>query len=108
VENDIEEAITAIFAPPSQISASTKSIQREQGEDAEIPDPPEPIVNGAIDLGKLASEFLVLGIDPYPRKPGVAFVPPKTPDDPEEHPFAALKALKEKPEGPKGKKPKGK
>lgn len=108
VENDIEEAITAIFAPPSQISTSTKSIQKEQGEDAEIPDPPEPIVNGAIDLGKLASEFLVLGIDPYPRKPGVAFVPPKTPDDPEEHPFAALKALKEKPEGPKGKKPKGK
>lgn len=108
VENDIEEAITAVFAPPSQISSSAKSVQKEQGEDAEIPDPPEPIVNGAIDLGQLASEFLVLGIDPYPRKPGVEFVPPETPEDPDEHPFAALKALKGRPDQPKGKKPKGK
>ena len=26
-----------------------------------------------IDLGALAAEFLALGLDPYPRKPGVAF-----------------------------------
>jgi len=108
VENDIDEAITAVFAPPSQISSSRKSIQKEQGEDAEIPDPPEPIVNGAIDLGQLAAEFLALGIDPYPRKPGVAFAPPETPEDPDEHPFAALKALKDKPGVSRGKKPKGK
>lgn len=108
VENDIDEAITAVFAPPSQTPVSRKSVQTEQGEDAEIPEPPEPIVNGAIDLGLLATEFLVLGIDPYPRKSGVAFVPPATPEDPDEHPFAALKALKEKPEAPRGKKPKEK
>jgi uncharacterized metal-binding protein YceD (DUF177 family) len=108
VENDIDEAITAIFAPLSQISSSPKSVQREQGEDAEIPDPPEPIVNGAIDLGQLAAEFLVLGIDPYPRKPEAAFVPPQVSEDPDEHPFAALKALTAKPDGAKGKKPKGK
>jgi uncharacterized metal-binding protein YceD (DUF177 family) len=108
VENDIKEAITAVFAPPSQISSSPKSIQKEQGEDAEIPDPPEPIVNGAIDLGQLAAEFLVLGIDPYPRKPDVAFAPLETPDDPDEHPFAALKVLKAKPAVPPGKKSGGK
>ena len=38
---------------------------------------PDEIVNGKVDLGALASEFLTLGIDPYPRKPGVAFAEPK-------------------------------
>lgn len=108
VENDVEELIDVTFAPPDQISAMPKSVQKEQGDDAEIPDLPEPIVNGAIDLGKLATEFLVLGIDPYPRKPGAAFAAPETPPDPDEHPFAALRALKEAPGGSKGKKPKGK
>ncbi len=42
---------------------------------AEQPDPPDPIVNGRIDLGQLAAEFLALGLDPYPRKPGVEFAP---------------------------------
>ncbi len=107
VENDVEELIDVTFAPPDQISAMPKSVQKEQGDDAEIPDLPEPIVNGAIDLGKLATEFLVLGIDPYPRKPGAAFAAPETPPDPDEHPFAALRALKEAPGGSKGKKPKG-
>lgn len=109
IENDISERITAVFAPPSQIPVSAKSVQKEEGDDAEIPDPPEPIVNGVIDLGRLATEFLILGIDPYPRKPGMAFTPLETPEDPDEHPFAALKALKVAPGAPagsKGKKPK--
>lgn len=111
VENDIDEPIVVEFAPPAQIPLSLKAVQKEEGDDAEIPDPPEPIVNGVIDLGQLALEFLILGIDPYPRKPGVAFIPPENPEDPDEHPFAALKALKAapgKPAGSKGRKPKGK
>ena len=36
-------------------------------------EPPDEIVNGQIDLGALTAEFLVLGLDPYPRKPGVDF-----------------------------------
>ena len=32
-------------------------------------------MNGRIDLGQLAAEFLALGLDPYPRKPGVEFAP---------------------------------
>lgn len=104
VENEVDEPVDVVFAPPSQIPATAKSVQKEEGEGAEIPEPPEPIVGGAIDLGRLAMEFLVLGIDPYPRKPGVVFVAPETPADPEEHPFAALKALKT-PGGANGKKP---
>ena len=46
-------------------------------------------------LGAIATEFLILGVDPDPRKQGVAFDPPDTgPRDP--GPFAALAALKEK------------
>lgn len=109
VENDVDERIEVTFAPPDQISVSVKSVQKEQGDDAEIPDPPEPLTRGgAIDLGKLATEFLVLGIDPYPRKPGAAFAPVEVPMDPDEHPFAALKALKDTAGGAKAKKPKGK
>ena len=36
-------------------------------------DPPDPIINGQIDLGALAAEFLVLNLDLYPRKPGATF-----------------------------------
>jgi hypothetical protein len=33
-------------------------------------DEPDPIIDGRIDLGALAVEFMILGLDPYPRKPG--------------------------------------
>ncbi|HEY2758922.1 MAG TPA: DUF177 domain-containing protein, partial [Pseudolabrys sp.] len=56
-------------------------------------EPPEPLMNGKVDLGALAAEFLILGIDPYPRKAGVQFAPPKA-EDGGEHPFAALESLK--------------
>ena len=36
-------------------------------------DPRDPIMNGQIDLGALAAEFLALNLDLYPRKPGVTF-----------------------------------
>ena len=52
---------------------------------------PEPIINGVIDLGRLATDVLFLGIDPYPRKSDAVFVAPASAADPEDHPFAALK-----------------
>lgn len=93
VENLIDEAIDVMFVPPSQ-GAPAAQVQSPVEGDDEIPDPPEPIVGGVIDLGKLAMDMLFLGIDPYPRKPGVEFVPPALEIDPDEHPFAGLKALK--------------
>ena len=41
----------------------------------------------------IATEFLLLGIDPYPRRPDAVFELPVVAPDPEDHPFAALKAL---------------
>lgn len=35
-------------------------------------DPPEPILDGKIDLGVIVAEQLSLGLDPYPRKEGAA------------------------------------
>jgi hypothetical protein len=58
-------------------------------------DAPEPLIGGSIDLGAIASEFLMLAIDPYPRKAGVAFEPPANDED-TGGPFAALAALKKK------------
>jgi hypothetical protein len=66
-------------------------------EDADIPD---PIVNGRIDLGSLAAEFLALGLDPYPRKDGVDFEPPAAEED--RTPFAALQGLRGKDDGTDG------
>ncbi|MFG1393878.1 YceD family protein [Xanthobacter agilis] len=62
-------------------------------EDDESYDPPDEIINGAIDVGALASEFLALGIDPYPRKPGAVFEPPAE-DAAAISPFSALSRLK--------------
>ncbi len=105
-----------MFAPPEQIPALADLVDDDVESEAEIPDPPEPIVNGVIDLGRLATDALLLGVDPYPRKPGAEFEPQVAAVDPEDHPFAALKALKgdakttdkTTDEAPEAKKPKGK
>jgi uncharacterized protein DUF177 involved in 23S rRNA accumulation len=103
IENDIDEPIDLIFAPPEQIPELADLVDDAAESDEPIPDPLEPIVNGIIDLGRLATDALFLGIDPYPRRPDAVFEPPVVAADPEDHPFAALKALQvdAKPRGPK-------
>jgi hypothetical protein len=102
IESDIDEPIDLIFAPPEQIPEMAALVDEAAESDIEIPDPPEPIVNGVIDLGRLATDALFLCVDPYPRKPDAVFKVPVVPRDPEDHPFAALKALQldAKPPGP--------
>lgn len=67
----------------------------EPGEHESPVDAPDPIVDGRIDLGEVTAEFLALGLDPYPRKPGVDFAWDE--GAPEPSPFAALEALKKPP-----------
>lgn len=91
VESELNEPIEVVFSP-----SAGGSLADESGEatmrfgDAE---PPEPLVGADIDLGAIVTEFLMLGIDPYPRKEGVAFEVPQQ-DDSASRPFAALAALK--------------
>lgn len=104
--NELDERVDMTFVPETaEVLTSSHS-----GEDEEMPeeDPPEPIVNGEIDLGALAIEFLVLGLDLYPRKPGAVFEAVVTPADPEDHPFAALASLRAPDSAPKPKKSKDK
>jgi hypothetical protein len=108
IENDIDEPIDLIFAPPEQIPQMADLVDEAEETDQETPDPPEPIVDGVIDLGRLATDALFLAIDPYPRKPDAVFEPMVEAADPEDHPFAALKALKADAKAPAAKKPKRK
>ena len=94
IENEIDERIDLIFAPGEQISELSDLVEEGVESNAEVPDPPEAIVHGIIDLGRLATDILFLALDPYPRKPGAAFEPHVEAADPEDHPFAALKVLR--------------
>ena len=104
--NDIDEEIDLIFAPPEQIPELSALVDDATEGDVEIPDPPEPIENGMIDLGRLATDALYLGVDPYPRRPEAVFEPPVEAADADSHPFAALKALKADDQPSAAKKPK--
>jgi uncharacterized metal-binding protein YceD (DUF177 family) len=108
IETDIDEPIDLIFAPPEQIPEMATLVDEAEEGDEETPDPPEPIENGMIDLGRVATDALYLAVDPYPRKPGAVFEPVVEAADPEDHPFAALKVLKAEPKKPGTRKPKGK
>jgi len=94
LENEIREDINLNFALSGKAHADS-----DDGDTPELldPDGPELLVGNTIDLGILATEFLIMGIDPYPRKPGARFEPPAAGED-STHPFAALAALKKGPE----------
>jgi uncharacterized metal-binding protein YceD (DUF177 family) len=91
VEAVIDEEVEVRF------SADARSGEAEPGAEievsAEAADPPEPIVDGRIDLGAILTEFFSLAVDPYPRKPGAAWTPPAAEAE-QESPFAALAKLK--------------
>jgi uncharacterized metal-binding protein YceD (DUF177 family) len=89
-DNFIDETISIAFEPEEAIAARGPLTEEIVGDD-----PPEPIVDGAIDLVNVVAEFLTLSIDPYPRKPGAAFEAPAGGDDGDTtSPFAALAKLK--------------
>jgi hypothetical protein len=94
IESAIDEPVDLVFAPAEQIPSLVHLTDDVPDGEAES-DPPEPIENGTIDLGRLATDVLYLAIDPYPRKPDAAFeLPLVAAADPEDHPFAVLRALR--------------
>ena len=93
IESDIEEVVDLRFAPPpvGPASAKPETVAVHTSDD----EPPEPLFGGKLDLGTIATEFMLLGIDPYPRRPDAEFAPVKA-DDGSAKPFAALEALKKR------------
>jgi hypothetical protein len=79
-ESEVHEDVEVDFAAAS-------------GTPAPGQDTPDAIVGGSVDLGALTAEFLALGLDPHPRKPGVDFSF-ETAEDPSPSPFAALDKLR--------------
>ncbi|MBR0953058.1 YceD family protein [Bradyrhizobium canariense] len=96
MESEIEEEVDLIFAPEAEVRRLADLVEERQDDQEQVVDPPEAIVNGIIDLGRLATDVLFLAVDPYPRKPGVVFEAEVAALDPEDHPFAVLKALQDK------------
>jgi uncharacterized metal-binding protein YceD (DUF177 family) len=91
----IDEPVDVRFAPPTDERARGR--KEVETVDLDMVDPPDPIVDGKIDLGALATEFFALALDPYPRKPGAEFTPP--PDAaPPESPFVVLAEIAKKKE----------
>ncbi len=93
--NEVEEAVDLRFAPPPAAALARRAGEtKTKDEPREVKwDDPEPLIGGLIDLGALATEFLILGLDPYPRKLGVVFQAPQE-MTPAAGPFAALATLK--------------
>jgi len=63
----------------------------------ESEDPPDPIIDGTIDIGEAVAEQLALALEPFPRADGAVFAPPAeaAPATEEKaNPFAALAGLR--------------
>lgn len=87
VEQNLLEAIDLVFVSQAMDQGRGPEVNLSEGE------PPESMPGGAVDLGAIATEYFLLGVDPYPRKAGAEFKPASA-GDPAESPFAALAALK--------------
>ena len=94
--NEIEETIDLLFLPqraplPQDQADEAGETPRDAKREGKWNNP-EPLIGGIVDLGALATEFLILGINPYPRKSDAVFEPPRD-GKPDVSPFAALARL---------------
>lgn len=108
IKNSLNEEYEACFSDREQAVPFTgakrdRDIRKGHAE-VEISherDDPDPIVNGMIDLGELAAQYLSLAIDPYPRAQGVEFTGEekgltREASSLRKNPFEALKNWKER------------
>ena len=105
MESDISSSFTTTYSDASEESWGHDEEEFEDIDD-EI-EPPEPLIDGQIDLGEAAVEQLALEIDPFPRVKGATFDGYSTDpagaadtDGGKPNPFAALSKLKSQPDKP--------
>lgn len=93
VEQVIDESFMITFGAEEE--SDTVELDLSLDDD----DPPEPLTDGAIDLGEVVAEHLALALDPFPRKAGAGLpeIKEEAPIREEKvSPFAALAAFKQK------------
>lgn len=86
VREEVDVTFQPAVGPAGALSRSKHAVSATEDE-------PEALVDGRIDLGEIAAEFLLLGIDPYPRKEGAVFAEP-APAAERTSPFDVLARLK--------------
>ncbi|WP_428030090.1 YceD family protein [Ancylobacter sp.] len=86
----VSEDIDMRFAPPEKLPEIRPGAEIDVSE----VDLPDPLINGTVDAGAVVAEFLALGLDPYPRKPGVQFDGLEEAGPEEVSPFAGLAKLR--------------
>ncbi len=92
VTNGIDEEVEATFRPEEKLKPQLVHDEEDGlSIDASVA-ADDPLVGGVIDTAAIAAEFLALGVDPYPRKPGSRFDAPSA--GAEASPFAGLSKLK--------------
>lgn len=91
VPQTLEETFVLDLAP-----AGSPAADAPEGEDR---DPPAVYEGESIDLGAIALEYFSLGLDPYPRAPGVE-LPAGSGGEESAGPFAQLARLRTEDSGP--------
>lgn len=99
VEETVDEAVSALFVPEgSKLALPRRSAEGEILLDAEGEDAPELFSGDTVDVGQLAEELFALGVNPYPRRAGVAVAAPGDDAPRERGPlYEKLQALEKKP-----------
>lgn len=86
--------IEADFSLDLADASAVEPQPRDFEADLDVPDGPDLIEDGGVDLAAYVVEHLSLEIDPWPRKPGAVFEAPEGPAEPS--PFDVLRELKPK------------
>lgn len=82
---------TVRVVPAGSPNAPQEDFGEEIDLDPEADDPPDVLDGDVVDLGGYVIEHLSLELDPFPRKPGAVFEPPKAEES--ASPFAVLRQL---------------
>ena len=92
----VDEAVDVRFAPQAEEDSDRRAARETLTFSLADEDDPDPVIDGKIDLGALTAEFFALGLDPYPRKPGIIFEPTEGAGD-NPSPFASLRGRLRRP-----------
>lgn len=98
----LEAPVQGYFADKEGTLSFAKARKKREEEMGDQPnfvdeeEDPEPLENGAVDLGELVAQHLILAVDPYPVCPGAEPLPEEGMGDKVkvENPFAILGQLR--------------